>query len=104
MGTGSRAGSESALLDAVLLLSSDLDLGGALDRLVRASCALTGARYGVLALVDESGAMSDFVIHGISPETQAKIPSLPTGHGLLGLLLEDSAGPLRVDKVSEHPN
>lgn len=93
----------NGLLDAVLLISSDLDLRGALDRLVRAACALTGAQYGVLALVDETGAMADFVIHGVSEETRAMIPSLPTGHGLLGMLLEDTAGPIRADRVSEHP-
>ncbi|MCZ4497703.1 MAG: hypothetical protein JWQ74_256 [Marmoricola sp.] len=96
-------GDTSSLLDAVLLISSDLDLRGALDRLVRAASSLTGARYGVLALVDDQGAMADFIIHGMTDEMIALIPSLPTGHGLLGLLLEDSAGPLRVDQVSDHP-
>ncbi|MFL6159044.1 MAG: GAF domain-containing sensor histidine kinase [Marmoricola sp.] len=91
----------SSLLDAVLLLTSDLDLRGALDRLVRAACALTGAEYGVLALVDETGGLADFVIHGIDEETAAAIPSLPTGHGLLGLLLDDAACPMRVDSISQ---
>lgn len=93
----------SSLLDAVLLISSDLDLRSALDRLVSAACALTGAQYGVLALVDDAGAMADFVIHGVDAETRAMIPSLPTGHGLLGMLLEDTAGPIRVDRISDHP-
>lgn len=94
----------SSLLDAVLLISSDLDLRGALERLVRAASALTGARYGFLALLDGSGAIADFVTHGMDDAIRARINKVPTGHGLLGLLLEDTAGPLRVDHIASHPS
>ena len=94
----------TSLLDAVLLISSDLDLRGALERLVRAASALTGARYGFLALLDETGAIADFVVHGLDDAARAKIDRVPQGHGLLGLLLEDTAGPLRVDHIASHPN
>jgi signal transduction histidine kinase len=100
---GDEPDSIGSLLDAVLLISSDLDLRGALDRLVRAASSMTDARYGVLALVDDSGSMADFIIHGIDEETIARIPSLPTGHGILGMLLEDSARPIRIDDISAHP-
>ncbi|RNL66188.1 GAF domain-containing protein [Nocardioides marmoriginsengisoli] len=91
----------SSLLDAVLLISSDLDLRGALERLVRASCTLTGARYGFLGLLDENGEIADFVIHGLADEEIAAISSLPTGKGILGVLIEDPQ-PLRLDVLSDH--
>lgn len=92
-----------SLLDAVLLISSDLDLRGALERLVRAASALTGARYGFLALLDDNSAIADFVVHGVSPRHQEMIARVPVGHGLLGLIREDTAGPLRVDHIGSHP-
>jgi signal transduction histidine kinase len=93
----------SSLLDAVLLLSSDLDLRGALERLVRAACALSEARYGFLALIDDNGAIADFVTHGLDDEARALIQGVPEGHGLLALLLADDAKPLRVDDIAAHP-
>lgn len=89
------------LLDAVLLISSDLDLRGALDRLIRASCDLTGARYGFLGLLDENGVIADFVIHGLTDEQIARIPSLPTGKGILGVLIEEPRV-LRLADIASH--
>lgn len=91
----------NGLLDAVMLISSDLDLRGALDRLIRASCDLTGARYGFLGLLDDNGVIADFVIHGLTSEQIAGIASLPTGKGILGVLIEDPQ-PLRLADISEH--
>lgn len=103
-GTGAAGRNDiTNLLDAVLLMSSDLDLRGALDRLVRAACSLTEARYGFLALIDERGAMADYVVHGMDEATMARIPTLPTLHGVLGLLVEDTARPIRLDKIGSHP-
>ena len=91
----------SRLLDAVLLISSGLDLRASLDRLVQASCALTDARYGVIGLLDADGVVSDLVIHGADPETAAKIASLPTCQGVLGVLVEDPK-PIRLRDVADH--
>ncbi len=89
------------LLDAVLLISSGLDLRASLERLVEASCALTGARYGVLGLIEEDGVIADYVIHGLDQETMDKIASLPTCQGVLGVLVEDPR-PLRLTDVADH--
>lgn len=91
----------SRLLDAVLLISSGLDLRASLDRLVQASCALTGARYGVIGLLDADGVVSDFVIHGVDAETTERIASLPTCEGVLGVLVENPK-PLRLANVADH--
>ena len=42
-------GSSQMLLDAVMALSSDLDLHSVLARIVESATALTGARYGAAA-------------------------------------------------------
>ena len=40
-----------ALLDAVVAISSDLDLHSVLDRIVVSACRMTGARYGALGVL-----------------------------------------------------
>ncbi len=90
-----------ALLDAIAMITSDLDLRGALDRLVQAACALTDAQYGVLGLLDADGEIGEFVIHGVDDETRARIASMPTSKGLLGVLVDDPR-PLRLDDLNAH--
>ena len=75
-----------ALLDAVVAISSDLDLHTVLDRIVQAACQITGARYGALGVVGNDRTLVDFVTHGVTEEERAKIGDLPRGHGILGLL------------------
>ncbi|HEY7271928.1 MAG TPA: GAF domain-containing protein [Actinoplanes sp.] len=91
-----------ALLDAVVGIGSDLDLRSTLRRIVEAACALVGARYGALGVIGPDRLLSDFVIHGIDPETHAKIGDLPHGRGVLGLLISDPR-PLRVRDITKHP-
>jgi signal transduction histidine kinase len=90
-----------SLLDAVLLISSGLDLRGSLERLVQASCALTDARYGVLGLLDSDGIVADYVIHGLDGAEMSAIATLPTCEGVLGVVIEDPR-PLRVANVADH--
>lgn len=89
------------VIDALLRITQDLDLRGSLDRLVATCCDLTGARYGVLGLLDESGTLADFVIHGLDDEQMALVGALPTSHGILGLLVDDPR-PLRLGDLGEH--
>src|SRR5262245_64561805 len=50
------------LLDAVLVVGSDLRLETVLHRIVEAATELSGARYGALGVLDESGTrLVDFV-------------------------------------------
>ena len=44
------------LIDAGILLSSELSLDGVLQRIVEAAAELTGARYAALGVIDPSGA------------------------------------------------
>jgi signal transduction histidine kinase len=91
-----------ALLDAVVAISSDLDLHSVLDRIVVSACAMTGARYGALGVLGDEGGLDDFVTAGLTPEEHAAIGELPRGKGILGLLIEEPR-PLRLRTLQEHP-
>ena len=91
-----------ALLDAVVTIPSDLDLHSTLERIVNAACQLAGARYGALGVIGPDRQLVDFITCGISEEQRAAIGDLPTGRGVLGLLIEDPR-PVRVADVTNHP-
>jgi signal transduction histidine kinase len=91
-----------SLLDAVVGISTDLDLRRTLDRIVVSACRLVGARYGALGVIGEDRSLVEFITHGISPEEHAAIGNLPTGRGVLGLLIEDPR-PVRMPDITRHP-
>ncbi|MFW5469709.1 GAF domain-containing protein [Knoellia sp. CPCC 206435] len=94
----------SSLLDAVLAVSSNLELGEVLQRIVLVACELVDATYGALGVLGPSGEeLVEFVTHGLTPEQREAIGPLPHGHGLLGLVIE-SPVPQRVRVISEHPD
>src|ERR671926_1888741 len=74
-----------ALLDAVVAIGSDLDLHSTLRRIVEAACGLVGARYGALGVVGPDRLLSNFIVHGIDPDTSLLIVDLPHGRGVLGV-------------------
>jgi signal transduction histidine kinase len=92
------------LLDAVVIISSGLDLAAMLERIVHAAAELVGARYAALGVLDPSRReLSEFITVGIGDDERAAIGSLPRGHGLLGLLITEPK-PLRLPDLQEHPN
>jgi signal transduction histidine kinase len=92
------------LLDAVLSVSSDLDLPTVLHRIAEAAVALVDARYGALGVLDASGtSLAQFLTVGVSEETHKAIGDLPHGHGILGLLIVDPK-PIRLPDLHEHPD
>lgn len=91
-----------ALLDAVVAISSDLDLHSVLKRIVVSACQITGARYGALGVIGHGGGLVDFVTHGIDEQTHEAIGNLPRGHGILGLLI-DRPEPIRLSRIQDHP-
>jgi signal transduction histidine kinase len=91
-----------ALLHAVVAIGSDLELRSTLERIGAAACELAGARYGALGVIGPDGKLIEFITHGIDPETRAAIGDLPTGRGVLGLLIEDPR-PVRMPDITQHP-
>ncbi|HEY6739865.1 MAG TPA: GAF domain-containing protein [Actinopolymorphaceae bacterium] len=90
------------LLDAVVSISSNLALPDVLDRIVRAACDLVNARYGALGVVGRDRTLVEFRTVGLSAAEYAAIGHLPTGKGVLGLLIDDPR-PIRLHDVTEHP-
>ncbi|MEU8006071.1 GAF domain-containing protein [Catellatospora sp. NPDC049111] len=88
------------LLDAVVGIGADLDLRSTLKRIVVAACQLTDARYGALGVVGADRRLSEFITHGIDPRVRPEIGDLPTGHGVLGLLIDPQ--PVRMHDIA-HP-
>ncbi|KGN37812.1 hypothetical protein N803_12190 [Knoellia subterranea KCTC 19937] len=94
----------SALLDAVVAVSSDLELAAVLRRIVESACALVDATYGALGVLGPAGEeLVEFVTHGITDEQRAAIGPEPHGRGLLGVIIA-SPTPLRVERIGEHPD
>jgi signal transduction histidine kinase len=91
-----------ALLDAVVAIGADLDVHSTLERIVYSACRLVGARYGALGVIGEDRRLVEFITHGISPAEHAAIGSLPTGRGVLGLLIDDPR-PVRMPDITKHP-
>lgn len=92
------------LLDAVVSMAADLSLDGVLARIVEIARELTGANYaalGVLSSGPKKG-LRTFVHNGMDPLQVEEIGELPTGHGLLGLLI-DKPEPLRLHEIASHP-
>lgn len=91
------------LLEAVLLLESDLTLPDILRHLIEEACAITGARYGALGVLDDArSSLQEFITVGLTQEEERAIGPRPTGHGVLGLLIAEPR-PLRLAVLSQHP-
>ncbi|MCW2756774.1 MAG: dosT [Nocardioidaceae bacterium] len=95
-------GSAKALLDAVIAISSDLDLHSVLTRIIRSATELTGAAYGALGIIGDDGELSDFITTGIDPHTRDLIGELPRGRGILRLLIDEPEA-IRLDDLGAHP-
>jgi signal transduction histidine kinase len=90
------------LLEAVVAISSGLDLESTLRRIVETAVGLVDATYGALGVIGDSKRLAEFIPVGLTPDEIARIHHWPEGRGLLGLLIDDPR-PLRLADISEHP-
>ena len=88
----------SALSAASLRISASLDLEMVLNEVVESARALTGARYGAIATIDEAGAPQDFVTSGFTADEHRHIVEWPDGPRLFEFF-RDLPGPLRIPDV-----
>ena len=74
------------LLEASLLLESNLELSALLNHIVEEARSLANARYGALGVLDSSGTKTiDFFVSGLSaPATVRPRPALSRYEGRLG--------------------
>ena len=93
----------SSLSAAILRISASLDVETVLREVVDSARALTGARYGVIATIDEAGRPrpQDTIISGLPPEEERQVAEWPDAmrlfHHLRGL-----DGPLRVADLGDY--
>ena len=88
----------SALSAASLRISASLDLETVLNEVVESARALTGARYGAIATIDEAGVPQDFVTSGFTAEEHRNMEEWPDGPRLFEFF-RDLPGPLRIPDV-----
>lgn len=92
------------LLEAAAAVTSEPTLDAVLSRIVRIASRLVSARYVALGVLDQGAGppLRTFVHHGVSEEEVVRIGALPTGHGLLGLII-DRPVPVRLHDIAAHP-
>ncbi len=69
----------SRLSAAILRISATLDVGAVLREVVDSARALTGARYGVIATLGDSGQPQEFVSSGLTAEEHQRLTSWSGG-------------------------
>lgn len=92
------------LVEAMLVVTSGLDLDATLRSIVHMATNLVEATYGALEV---RGQPKDrlplqFVFEGVDDETVRRIGQLPQGRGVVGVLIDDPQV-LRLDNIAEHP-
>jgi len=92
----------AALNDAALAIAGDLDLDRVLQKILRTTARLVGARYGALGIPDGRGGFGRFLSVGISEARADKIGALPRVHGVLGSLVTEGK-PIRSRDIRRHP-
>ena len=91
------------LAAAVLAAASGGTDDSTLNDILRAAVRHVDATYGALGLLTPDGRQVDrFLVVGMDDTDVERIGRLPTGKGVLGLLIADPT-PLRLDDLADHP-
>ena len=90
------------LVDAMLTVTSGLELDATLRTIVHTAIELIDARYGALGVRGHDHELVEFIYEGIDESTRCKIGSLPQGRGVLGVLVDEPT-PIRLDNIHDHP-
>ena len=91
----------SRLSQASLRINESLDFDTVLQGVLDSACSLTGARYGVITLLDESGQVQDFVTSGLTAEEHRRFTDLPEGM-MFFQYLSNIQEPLRLRDFHSH--
>ncbi len=90
------------LLDAVVAVASDLSLPDTLRRITELAAELADAEFAALGVIGPDLKLSQFITVGIDPHRRALIGDLPSGKGILGLLITHQET-LRLPDLRQHP-
>ena len=91
----------SRMSAASLRINESLDFETVLENVLDSARSLTGARNGVIILVDDAGRILDFVTSGLTPEEHRQFSELPEGTRLLEYL-NTIKEPLRLRDFHSH--
>src|SRR5512141_979612 len=91
-----------ALHRASLELIKDVSLEHLLERIASTACDQAGARYAALGVLDEKGALKQFITVGMSPEEIKRLAHPPVGKGLIGALMRTEE-PIRLAVIQNDP-
>ncbi len=92
------------LVAAVRAAAAGGPLESTLDQVVRAATEHAGARYGALGVVTSDGRHLDrFVVVGTTDDDAVRIGRLPSGEGILRLMVDHPVA-LRLDDLAAHPS
>ena len=89
------------LVEAMLVVTSGLELDETLQTIVHTAIDLVDASFGALGVRGDDHELLEFIYEGIDEEARELIGHLPEGRGVLGVLLDDPK-PIRLDNISHH--
>ena len=89
------------LVDAMLVVTSGLELDETLRTIVHTAIELVDAQYGALGVRGHDHELVEFIYEGIDAAMRERIGHLPEGLGVLGVLIDDPK-PIRLDNISHH--
>ena len=89
------------MCEACHRINESLDLDTVLQEVLDSARSLTGARYGVMVLLDGSGGVQEFLGAGFTPDEARRLWELPEGAEFIEYL-GAIPGPLRVGDVAAH--
>ncbi|HYL22167.1 MAG TPA: GAF domain-containing sensor histidine kinase [Gemmatimonadales bacterium] len=86
-----------------IAIFSEHSLDRVLQQVVDSAREVVGARYAALGvLADDRKSLRQFVTSGLSAAERDRIGAPPSGHGLLGMVIEERR-PVRTADISRHP-
>jgi len=91
----------SRLSEASLHINESLDFDAVLQGVLDSARSLTGASYGAFVLLDDSGAIEDFLSSGLTDDEAQRMWSLADGMRFFELLSR-TEGPLRLPDMLGH--
>lgn len=91
----------SRLSAASLRINESLDLDAVLQGILDSARSLTDARYGVIATLDASGQVEDFLASGLTSDESQQLWEMPGGLKFFEYL-SNVPGPLRVQNFANH--
>lgn len=90
------------LVFAGLVLASEPSLEGVLQHVVRIAAEVIGSKYAAIGVLAPDGRLLEsFTTYGIEEAERNRIGPLPTGHGILGLVIRERH-PIRLADLGRH--